>query len=202
MDYFSNKLFGGLKIPKAYLGFEADLNDSGGDTLAQLSIRYSRTITKIQSAVENGLSDLCYLYLISSGFSEFEASNIKINIMPPVTKEEQDKLENMSTKLESIDKIVNALPDDQDLRSKASIALLKELGNNSLTKLLTEYELNRLSSNETDSIETNETDSEIDDAFDEAKKNTSLPSDKTDNNSEDEKDTTATDDTESNDELK
>ena len=202
LDYFSNKLFGGLKIPKAYLGFEADLNDSGGDTLAQLSIRYSRTITKIQSAVENGLSDLCYLYLISSGFSEFEASNIKINIMPPVTKEEQDKLENMSTKLESIDKIVNALPDDQDLRSKASIALLKELGNNSLTKLLTEYELNRLSSNETDSIETNETDSEIDDAFDEAKKNTSLPLDKTDNNSEDEKDTTATDDTESNDELK
>jgi hypothetical protein len=202
LDYFSNKLFGGLKIPKAYLGFEADLNDSGGDTLAQLSIRYSRTITKIQSAVENGLSDLCYLYLISSGFSEFEASNIKINIMPPVTKEEQDKLENMSTKLESIDKIVNALPDDEDLRSKASIALLKELGNNSLTKLLTEYELNKLSSNETNSIETNETDSEIDDAFDEAKKNTSLPSDKTDNNSEDEKDTTATDDTESNDELK
>ena len=202
LDYFSNKLFGGLKIPKAYLGFEADLNDSGGDTLAQLSIRYSRTITKIQSAVENGLSDLCYLYLISSGFSEFEASNIKINIMPPVTKEEQDKLENMSTKLESIDKIVNALPDDEDLRSKASIALLKELGNNSLTKLLTEYELNKLSSNETNSIETNETDSEIDDAFDEAKKNTSLPADKTDNNSEDETDTTDTDDTESNDELK
>lgn len=202
LDYFSNKLFGGLKIPKAYLGFEADLNDSGGDTLAQLSIRYSRTITKIQSAVENGLSDLCYLYLISSGFSEFEASNIKISIMPPVTKEEQDKLENMSTKLESIDKIVNALPDDEDLRSKASIALLKELGNNSLTKLLTEYELTKLSSNETNSIETNETDSEIDNAFDEAKKDTSLPSDETDNNSEDETDTTATDDTESNDELK
>lgn len=202
LDYFSNKLFGGLKIPKAYLGFEADLNDSGGDTLAQLSIRYSRTITKIQSAVESGLSDLCYLYLISSGFSEFEASNIKINIMPPVTKEEQDKLENMSTKLESIDKIVNALPDDEDLRSKASIALLKELGNNSLTKLLTEYELNKLSSNETNSIKTNETDSEIDDAFDKAKKDTSLPADKTDNNSEDETDNTATDDTESNDELK
>lgn len=202
LDYFSNKLFGGLKIPKAYLGFEADLNDSGGDTLAQLSIRYSRTITKIQSAVENGLSDLCYLYLISSGFSEFEASNIKINIMPPVTKEEQDKLENMSTKLESIDKIVNALPDDEDLRSKASIALLKELGNNSLTKLLTEYELNKLSSKETSPIETNETDSEVDAAFDEAKKDTSLPADETDNNSEDETDTTATDDTESNDELK
>lgn len=145
---------------------------------------------------------MCYLYLISSGFSEFEASNIKISIMPPVTKEEQDKLENMSTKLESIDKIVNALPDDEDLRSKASIALLKELGNNSLTKLLTEYELTKLSSNETNSIETNETDSEIDNAFDEAKKDTSLPSDETDNNSEDETDTTATDDTESNDELK
>lgn len=202
LDYFSNKLFGGLKIPKAYLGFEADLNDSGGDTLAQLSIRYSRTITKIQSAVENGLSDLCYLYLISSGFSEFEASNIKINIMPPVTKEEQDKLENMSTKLESIDKIVNALPDDEDLRSKASIALLKELGNNSLTKLLTEYELNKLSSKETNPIETNETDSEVDAAFDEAKKDTSLPADETDNNSENETDTTATNDTESNDELK
>lgn len=202
LDYFSNKLFGGLKIPKAYLGFEADLNDSGGDTLAQLSIRYSRTITKIQSAVENGLSDLCYLYLISSGFSEFEASNIKINIMPPVTKEEQDKLENMSTKLESIDKIVNALPDDEDLRSKASIALLKELGNNSLTKLLTDYELNKLSSTKTNSIETKETDSEIDDAFDEAKKDTSLPADETNNNSEDETHTTATNDTESNDELK
>lgn len=140
LDYFSNKLFGGLKIPKAYLGFEADLNDSGGETLSQLSIRYSRTVNKIQSAVEEGLNNLCFLYLTSEGHDEYTANNIKVTIQPPVTKEEQEKLENMSSKLESIDKIVQALPDDEKLRSEASIILLKDLGNSSLTKLLIDYE--------------------------------------------------------------
>ena len=146
LDYFANKLFGGLKIPKAYLGFESDLNDSGGETLSQLSIRYSRSVNKIQSAVEEGLSNLCYLYLITKGRGEYGANNIKVTIQPPVTKEEQDKLENMSSKLDAIDKIVQALPEDDKLRSDASIILLKDLGNSSLTKLLIDYQHNKIDS--------------------------------------------------------
>lgn len=140
LNYFSNKLFGALRIPKAYLGFEADLNDSGGDTLAQISIRYSRTIRKIQKAVEEGLENICYLYCRTKGYDESRSNNVQISIQPPVTKEESDKLENMSTKVESISKIVEALPDDLELRTQVSLALMQELGNASVTNLISEYQ--------------------------------------------------------------
>lgn len=136
LEYFSNKLFGGLKIPKAYLGFESDLNDNGGDTLAQLSVRYSRTIRKIQSSVERGLENLCYLYLKSTGTSENVARNIRVNIAPPMTKEEQEKLEVLSTKLETINAIVDMLPEDENLKEQARVILLQDVGNAALTNLI------------------------------------------------------------------
>ena len=148
LEYFSNKLFGGLKIPKAYLGFESDLNDNGGDTLAQLSIRYSRTIRKIQTSVERGLENLCYLYLKANGSADSVAGNIKVNITPPMTKEEQEKLEVLSTKLETINTIIEMLPNEGDLQDQAKMILLQDLGNASLTNLIVNHQKAKLFENE------------------------------------------------------
>lgn len=64
LDYFKDKLFAGLRIPAAFLGFTESLPGSLGDTtLTRLDIRYSRTITRIQTILAEGLKDLCLLYL-------------------------------------------------------------------------------------------------------------------------------------------
>lgn len=64
VDYLRNKLFGGLKVPKAYLGFEGDLPGSLGEsTLLRLDIRYARTIKRIQRMLLQGLTRLLQIHL-------------------------------------------------------------------------------------------------------------------------------------------
>ena len=46
VEYLRDKLFAALKIPKAFLGYEADLE--GKATLAAEDIRFARTIDRIQ----------------------------------------------------------------------------------------------------------------------------------------------------------
>ena len=60
IEYFRNKLFAALKIPKAYLGQEQDLPGGIGDSsLTRLDIRYSRTIKRIKSIISQGIKELC-----------------------------------------------------------------------------------------------------------------------------------------------
>lgn len=64
LDYFKDKLFAGLRIPAPFLGFTESLPGGIGDTsLTRMDIRYSRTISRIQSILAEGLKDLCLLYL-------------------------------------------------------------------------------------------------------------------------------------------
>lgn len=64
LDYFKDKVFAGLRIPAPFLGFTESLPGGIGDTsLTRMDIRYSRTITRIQSILSEGLKDLCLLYL-------------------------------------------------------------------------------------------------------------------------------------------
>ena len=64
LDYFKDKLFAGLRIPAPFLGFTESLPGGIGDTsLTRMDIRYSRTITRIQSILSEGLKDLCLVYL-------------------------------------------------------------------------------------------------------------------------------------------
>lgn len=64
LDYFRDKLFAGLRIPAPFLGFTESLPGGIGDTsLTRMDIRYSRTITRIQAILSEGLKDLCLLYL-------------------------------------------------------------------------------------------------------------------------------------------
>ena len=49
IDYLKNKLFAALKIPKAYLGYEEQVN--GKATLAAEDVRFARTIERIQRIV-------------------------------------------------------------------------------------------------------------------------------------------------------
>lgn len=64
VDYLRNKLFGGLTVPKAYLGFEESLPGSLGESaLLRLDIRYARKIKRIQRMILQGLTRLLQIHL-------------------------------------------------------------------------------------------------------------------------------------------
>jgi hypothetical protein len=64
IEYLRAKLFGGLKVPGAYLGLEDNLPGSLGESaLLRLDIRYARTVKRIQRAVVQGLTRLAQIHL-------------------------------------------------------------------------------------------------------------------------------------------
>ena len=59
LDYFKDKLFAALKIPRSFLGFEDDMPGSLGNTsLVRMDIRYARTVRGLQNILSSGIKDL------------------------------------------------------------------------------------------------------------------------------------------------
>lgn len=75
LEYLLNKLFAALKIPKAYLNYEQDLN--ARSTLIQLDIRYARSVARLQQTIVGGLLRLAKIHLAYNGI---DASNVDLNI--------------------------------------------------------------------------------------------------------------------------
>ena len=65
LEYLLNKLFAALKIPKAYLNYEQDLN--ARSTLIQLDIRYARSVAQLQNTLIAGLTRLANIHLAYLG---------------------------------------------------------------------------------------------------------------------------------------
>ena len=108
LDYTKNKLYGDLKTPKSYLGFEEGLN--GRNTLRMLDVRYARTIKNLQHVLIIGLERIGRIHLSLRGLDPFAAEN-DFNIRLPYisTIEESEKVEALSTKLDALQKEVQLL---------------------------------------------------------------------------------------------
>ncbi len=63
IDYFDDRYYGALKVPKQFLGQSDEAPGGIGDTtLTQLDIRYARTVKRCQRIIKSGLKDLVYWY--------------------------------------------------------------------------------------------------------------------------------------------
>lgn len=63
IDYFDDRYYGALKVPKQFLGQSDEMPGGIGDTtLTQLDIRYARTVKRCQRIIKSGLKDLVYWY--------------------------------------------------------------------------------------------------------------------------------------------
>lgn len=80
VEYFQNKIFSGIKVPKAYLGFERDVNAKA--TLTQQDVQFARSVRRIQVALVEGLRKLFDFVLSVRGYT---ASEIEYSITLPVT---------------------------------------------------------------------------------------------------------------------
>ncbi len=111
LDYFKDKLFASLGIPKAFLGFS---EESGGGlintSLTRMDIRYARTIKGIQSIAAEGLKDLCLKYLsFTRPESVFrELPDFKIVFTSINTEEDNQRCETKQTQIETLNKTLEA----------------------------------------------------------------------------------------------
>src|SRR5210317_1717333 len=97
IDYLKNKMFAALKIPKAYLGYDENVN--GKATLAAEDVRFARTIERIQRTLISELSKIAIVHLYSQGIQDFEMTNFQLQLVNPSTIYEQEKVNLWSEKI-------------------------------------------------------------------------------------------------------
>lgn len=98
LEYLLNKLFSSLKIPKAYLNYEQDLN--ARSTLIQLDIRYARMVAQVQTALIGGLTRLANIHLAYHGMDPDQVDfEIKLTNVSAIDLEA--RLEQKTLKMEA-----------------------------------------------------------------------------------------------------
>ncbi len=103
IDYLKNKLFAALKIPKAYLGYDENVN--GKATLAAEDVRFARTIERIQRTLVSELTKLAVVHLSAQGIEGPEMVDFELNLVNPSTIYEQEKVNLWSEKVRLVSDI-------------------------------------------------------------------------------------------------
>jgi hypothetical protein len=98
VEYLREKLFAALKVPKAFLGYEKDLE--GKATLAAQDIRFARTIERIQRILVSELNKIALVHLYSQGYRDEALTNYEISMQTPSIIFEQEKIELLKSKTE------------------------------------------------------------------------------------------------------
>ena len=88
--YLRDKLLACLKVPKAFLGYDENLN--GKSTLAAEDIRFARTIEQIQKIVISELTKVALLHLYVQGYDGADLVNFELELTNPSIIFEQEKI--------------------------------------------------------------------------------------------------------------
>ena len=141
IDYYNNKLFGGLKIPKPFLGFMDDnAGFSGGESLIKASSRYAKTIKRIKNAYIQGITTLCNIFFIDRGALSY-VNNFDIMMVSPNTTEDAERMEIVQNKTQLIADIMSVLGDIDSTSDRLKVAKLlinKYIPDEDLDELLDE----------------------------------------------------------------
>ena len=146
IDYFKNKFYGSMKIPKQYLGDTDDATGfNGGTSLSIVSSRYAKTVKRIQSAMIQALTDCINILLIDRGLDSY-VNKFTLHMQPPVTQEEIDKRDNLSSEINIVRDILDMTSDIEDPVTKLKIlkALLSQTISNQEVIELVQDEIERL----------------------------------------------------------
>ena len=98
IEYLRNKMLAALKIPKAFLGYEEELNAKA--TLAAEDVRFARTIERLQRIVVSELTKIGIVHLYSQGYCDADLVNFSLKLTNPSMIYEQEKIELWSSKVD------------------------------------------------------------------------------------------------------
>jgi hypothetical protein len=112
IEYLRGKLFAALRVPKAYLSYDENVN--GKATLAAEDVRFARTIERIQRTVVSELTKIAIVHLAAQGIEDSEMTNFELTLTNASTIYEQEKVNLWSEKvrLASDVKALNMLSSD------------------------------------------------------------------------------------------
>jgi hypothetical protein len=97
IEYLRNKLFAALKIPKAYLSYDENVN--GKSTLAAEDVRFARTIERVQRTLISELTKIAIVHLYSQNIKGADLVNFELSLTNPSTIYEQEKVNLWSEKV-------------------------------------------------------------------------------------------------------
>jgi hypothetical protein len=98
VEYLRDKLFAALKVPKAFLGYDKDLQ--GKATLAAEDIRFARTIDRIQRITLSELYKIALVHLYVQGYTNEELTNFELSLTTPSIIYEQERIMLMKEKVD------------------------------------------------------------------------------------------------------
>jgi len=112
VEYLRDKLFAALKVPKAFLGYDKDLQ--GKATLAAEDIRFARTIDRIQRIILSELYKIALVHLYSQGYKDEGLTNFELSLTTPSIIYDQERINLMKEKVELAKSIMETkiLPTD------------------------------------------------------------------------------------------
>jgi hypothetical protein len=155
LDWFNNKLFGGLKIPKQYFGWTDDAGGfNAGTSLSQYSSRYGKAVKRMQQCLIEMVTDMINLILIDAGYPRY-INQFHIKMQSPITQEEIDRKADLSNTLRNVSDVMNTLADVQT--PSAKLKVLKLL----LSQCLNEQEISNILQQEIEKLENEEEKGEV-----------------------------------------
>jgi hypothetical protein len=142
VDYFSNKLYGGIKIPKGFLGQDSQEGSlSAGTSLTKLDARYARTIKRVQNSYIQGITNLINIFAIDRGMSGY-VNRFTIKMQSPATTEDSERDESFGTKTDIVGDILNLIDSgnysDDTKKAVLEYMIGTYIGNNDLAKILSD----------------------------------------------------------------
>lgn len=132
LDYFLNKFYGSLRVPKQYFSETSDAAGfSGGQSLAIISSRYAKMVKRLQNTYLQALTDLINLMLIDKGLDSY-INKFTLRMQAPTTQEEIDRRENKQNKIGIVRDLMDMLSEitDPKLKLEALKSLLSEVVTN------------------------------------------------------------------------
>ena len=112
VQFLRDEMLAALKVPKAFFGFEADLE--GKATLAAEDIRFARTVERIQRIALSELYKIALVHLYVQGYDGEALANFELNLTTPSVVYEQEKVALWKEKVDLAKSIqdTNLLPSD------------------------------------------------------------------------------------------
>ena len=97
VEYIKSKLLAAIKIPKAWLGF--DENVEGKATLAAEDIRFARTTERIQNFIVAELYKIAVTHLYIQGFDSEELLDFELTLSNPSTIYKRQQIDLLNEKM-------------------------------------------------------------------------------------------------------
>jgi Bacteriophage T4-like portal protein (Gp20) len=149
LEYFRDAFFGSARVPKAYLGFEGEINAKA--TLIMQDVRFARGCKRLRSAVIQGIRNTLDIHFVLSGepggensYDPTKAENAYVVQMSPISYlDEFERLELVQLRFQILEAQMRVGTDLQlDTRVWASYILLNyaKLPEELVLRLLTKAE--------------------------------------------------------------